>query len=199
MPRDRHTPRTSVPCLASPSLTTVQGRVGSLRTLRWVIVTLGLALGAYLIARGDLIVGVLVGGSAVLRTVYLLSVSRAWNRRANQPAGPRDPNQVRRLLRGLAHNAFEIAGGVVGVNPVELRRGFQQGRSIAEAAAARGVPVDAVIRAVVDDASASLDRAVAEGSASPQTVAQARARLQTWAARLIYGTRGEFQGSRGVG
>lgn len=113
---------------------------------------MGLALGAYLIARGDLIVGVLVGGSAVLRTVYLLSVSRAWNRRANQPAGPRDPNQVRRLLRGLAHNAFEIAGGVVGVNPVELRRGFQQGRSIAEAAAARGVPVDAVIRAVVDDA-----------------------------------------------
>jgi EAL domain-containing protein (putative c-di-GMP-specific phosphodiesterase class I) len=74
---------------------------------------------------------------------------------------------------------------------------FRQQRSIAEAAKAKGVSADTVIAAVVNDASDAIDRSVDQGQASPEVAARAKARLATWAARLVYGTRAEFEEDRG--
>ncbi|MGO8876619.1 MAG: hypothetical protein ACLQNG_12755 [Acidimicrobiales bacterium] len=175
----------------------MQGRGSSLRTLRWAAVSLGLVLGAVLLVRGDVLIGGLVAGAAVLRVVYLLSSSRGRRRRPG-PGGGGAANQgpVRQLLRDLAPHAFEVAGAVIGVDPAELRRGFQQGRSVAEAAAAKGVTVSTVVDAVMRDASVGVDRALANGLLSPAAADRARARLPMWSARMIYGTREEFQRTR---
>jgi hypothetical protein len=204
------------------TLTTVEGRRGSLRALRWVIVSLALVLAVVLIARGDIIIGALVGASAVLRVVFLLSTSRSRRRRGALDSGGYsgtrgdsagrgqlgtrgpgnranrgDANPVGRLLRELAPQAFEVAAGVLGVTATELRHGFEQGRPAAEVARATGVSVETVVAAVAGDASVAIDRAVNEGRVSPATAARAKARLPMWAARLIYGTRGQFQPTRG--
>jgi hypothetical protein len=78
---------------------------------------------------------------------------------------------------------------VIGVSAVELHRGFQQSRSIAAAATAKGVSVVAVVAAVVSDASVALDRAVAQGTSSPEVAGHAKARPPIWPARLVYGRR----------
>ncbi len=169
-----------------------------LRSLRFAIVALALGLSAYLLWRGDVVIGGLIGASAVLRLTFLLSTSRS-RRRGGAPsarATRTPPGAVRQLLRGLAPHAFEVAARAIGVGAGELRAGFRQGRPIAEVAKAKGVPVDAVIAAVTDDAAAAIDRSVAEGATSADVASRAKQRLPMWAARLIYGTRGEFEDAR---
>ncbi|MGO9557621.1 MAG: hypothetical protein ACLPQS_15985 [Acidimicrobiales bacterium] len=180
------------------------GRTSSLRALRWTIVTLAVVLSVVLLLRGDVIIGGLIGASAVLRITYLLSSSRARGRyrgAGDTGRAGRDytgaPGPVRPLLRGLAPQAFEVAAGLIGVSAAELHRDFRQGRSIAEAATAKNVSVDAVVAAVVNDAALALDRAVAQGTTSSEIAGRAKDRLPMWAARLVYGTRGEFQSARG--
>ena len=185
---------------------TVRGGTSSLRALRWVIVSIGLALSAVLLLRGSYLIGGLIGVAAVLRVVFLLSSAR-YRVRSSRTGTRRGPGRaegrgggsrggqapVRQLLRGLAPRAFEVAAGVIGVNASELRRGFQRSRSIAEAASARGVSVDAVVAAVVSDASMAIDRAVSDGTTSPDVAGRAKDRLPMWAARIVYGTRAELQ------
>jgi hypothetical protein len=195
----------------------VLGRRSSLRPLRWAIVSFAVLLSVVLLLRGDVIIGGLIGASAVLRITFLLSSSRAGarygragglGRAGGSGAGagsagpgtaaglggasvddPGDPGPARPLLRGLAPQAFEVAARVIGVSAVELHRGFQQSRSIAAAATAKGVSVVAVVAAVVSDASVALDRAVAQGTSSPEVAGRAKARPPIWPARLVYGRR----------
>ena len=170
------------------------GRWNSTRLLRWAIVIVSLAVAAVLVARGAVVIGGLVGVCVALRVGLLVSTSR--RRRPIGAYTQRSPISVRWLLPGIARREFHVAAVILGVNPDDLRRGFQQGRSIAQAAAAAGIATPVIIDAVVKDASAMLDRAVAEGSVSPERAVQAKATLPTWASRLVHGARGDLSAAR---
>lgn len=169
----------------------MNGRGGSLRTLRWLIIVVILVLGAVLITRGHFLVGALLCGLAALRIVYMLLFARRRRAHVSQWS----PNPVRLLLRGLAHHEFAVAANTIGVDPAELRRDFAEGRSIAEVAAATGVALDSAVSAVVADATTMLDQALADRMAPPDTVVQAKARLPHWAARLVHATKDDLPGS----
>ena len=166
-------------------------RGGSLLLLRWLIALVALVLGTVLVMRGHLLIGGLICALAALRVVSLLLFARP--RRTF--GGQWSPNPVRLLLRGLAHREFTVAANTIGVDSGELRRDFAGGRSIADAAAAAGIALDAVVGAVVTDATARLDQALTDGMASPDVVAQAKARLPQWAARLVHATRDDAPGA----
>ncbi len=173
----------------------MNGRGGSLRVLRWLITVVVLTLGGVLVARGHLLVGPLICGLAALRIVSMLLFAR--RRRTFGKRWSSDP--VRPLLRGLIRREFAVAAGTIGLDPAELRRDFAGGRSIAEVSATAGIVLDTVVRAIVADATARLDRDLADGTASPDAVAQAKARLPQWAARLAHYTRDDLLGSMPMG
>jgi hypothetical protein len=160
------------------------GPWGSTRLFRWALVLVSSAIAALLIARGELVIGGLIAACVALRIGLLLSTTRRRGLRGVQ----RESIALRRLLPGIARREFQVAAGIIGVNADELRRGFQQGRSIAQAAAAAGIATPIIVDAVVNDASAMLDRAVTEGSISPDRAIRAKATLPTWASRLVQGT-----------
>jgi hypothetical protein len=163
-----------------------------LRTLRWIILGLGLAAGVLLLATGHLLVGAIIGGFAVLRLVLMLVMQRQ-RRQFRTMTGARRAGEAPPVLRALPRGQFEVAAGAIGVPTSELRIAFAKGRSIAEVAGAEGVPVDAVVAAVVADASAKVDRAVAEGQTPPAMAARIKGRLPQWATRLVNGHRGELR------
>jgi hypothetical protein len=169
----------------------MNGRGGALRTLRWLIVALVLALGVVLVTRGHLLVGSLLCGLGVLRIAYLSVLTR----RRSAGGRPWDTDPGRLLLRGLRPRAVTLAATTIGIEPAELRRDFAGGRSIAEIATAAGVAPERAASAVIADATAMLDRAVADGTAPPQAVSQAKARLPVWTTRLIHATRDDLPGS----
>jgi hypothetical protein len=140
-----------------------------------------LAIAAVLLARGNDVLGLLIGGLAVVRVVYLLT----FTRRRRAPRSSHGGGPVRDVLRGLAHSEFVVAARVLGLEPATVRRAFDQGSSLAELARGAGVPVDRVVNAVVSDASAKLDRDVADGRLTGPRADQAKARLPTWASRLV--------------
>ena len=160
-----------------------------LRALRWLIIAVILALGIVLVTRGHLLVGSLLCGLAALRIAYLLSFA---HRRRTLREG-RHPDGGRLLLRGLRRRAVTVAAATIGTEPAQLRREFAGGRSIAEIAAAAGVAPDRVVQAIAADAGAALDRSVAEGTATPDAVTQARTRLPLWSTRLVYATRDDLE------
>lgn len=163
-----------------------------LRTLRWVIIGFGLIAGVLLLATGHVLLGVIIGGLAVLRLVLMLGMLR--QRRQFRALGRgRRSGEAPPVLRTLPRGQFEVAAGAIGVPSSELRIEFAKGRSIAEVAGAEGVPVDAVVAAVVADASAKVDRAVADGQTPPAMAARIKGRLPQWATRLVHGHRGELR------
>ena len=99
------------------------------------------------------------------------------------PAGV--TREARGALRAIARVEFELTARAIGINRDRLRRQFADGRSVAEQANAAGVAVDLVIGAVVADASARLDQAVAAGALSSAAADVARERLPVWAERLV--------------
>jgi hypothetical protein len=111
---------------------------------------------------------------------------------SGQAAGP-----VRGLLQGLRGPAFQTAAGAIGLDPADVHRAFDQGRSLAELAAGAGVPVDTVVNAVVSDASARIDQDVATGSIDTATALQAKERLPRWANRLVNFHKGERHSAGG--
>jgi hypothetical protein len=163
-----------------------------LRTLRWVILGFGLAAGVLLLATGHLLLGALLGGFAVLRPVLMLGMQRRRRQyrtmARTDPAGDAPP-----VLRTLARGQFEVAAGAIGVPPADLRIEFAKGRSIAEVASAHGVPVETVVAAVVAEAAAKVDRAVADGETPPGAADRIKGRLPQWATRMVNGHRGELR------
>lgn len=166
-----------------------------MRTLRWVLVGFGLVAGVLLLATGHLLIGVVIGGFAVLRLVLLLGMQRR-HRQFRATGGAARTGDLPPVLRTLARGQFEVAAGAIGVPSSELRIEFAKGRSIAEVASAQGVPVETVVAAVVADASAKVDRAVAEGQTPARAAVRIKHRLPHWATRMVNGHRGEFAGAR---
>ena len=165
-------------------------RLSSVRTFRWVMTGLGLAAGVLLVATGHTVVGAVIGGLALVRLAFLCSFERRRRRGPGDVArggAGNDPG-----LRSLVRGQFEVAAGAIGTSPSEVRIDFANGRSIAEIAASRGVPVQRVVDAVVADAAAKLDRAVADGRTTSTMAARIKTRLPRWATRLVNGHRGDL-------
>jgi hypothetical protein len=53
-------------------MVTKEGTMGSMKVLRWVLIALSGALAAFLIVRGNVVIGVLVGAMAVTRAVLFV-------------------------------------------------------------------------------------------------------------------------------
>jgi hypothetical protein len=161
--------------------------------LWWVMVAIGLAIATVLLLRGSYLLGLLIAALAIVRVVYVSGIARRGrSSRDLHGAGP-----VREVLHGLARHEFVVAAGTISLGPVEARRAFDQGRSLAELAAGAGVPVEHVVDVVVSDASAKLDREVAEGRMTQDQVRQVKARLPTWANGLVHFHKGDVQRARG--
>lgn len=127
------------------------------RVIWWILITFGLVLGAVLLLLSYYLFGVIIGGFAVLRLIYTLSLR---NRRGPMWLPPAS-NSERALLRSMARDEFLVAAGAMGISGAQLRHGFNGGLSIAEMAAVAGAALEPVIDALVSDASARIDRAVA--------------------------------------
>jgi hypothetical protein len=134
-----------------------------------------------LILLGYYLFGVIIGGFAVLRLIYALSLP---NRRGPMWLPPASDSE-RTLLRSMARDEFLVAAGVMGINGAQLRQDFEGGMSIAEMARGAGVALDPIIDAVVNDASTRIDQAVARGLVTQGEGDSAKSRLRPWAARLI--------------
>jgi hypothetical protein len=92
------------------------------------------------------------------------------------------------LLQRLARNELDVAATAIGIAPDELRRAVDDGRTISAVAADAGIPSRRVVDAVVRDASAKVDRAVAAGNVAPNRARMLRNRLPHWAERFVLST-----------
>jgi hypothetical protein len=166
------------------------------------MVAVSAALAAFLLARGDYVIGGLIATLVVFRAVFLIGTSRA-RRAFRGPGVAGGPAQragqsgsARQVLRGLSRGEFKVAASVIGLDASQMQRGFNEGRSIAELAGANGVPLDRVVSAMVADATSQLDIQVAQGILDPQTAKRAKARLTFWANRLVNFHKGDLAGLR---
>ena len=171
--------------------------LSSPRTFRWVMVTLGLSAGALLVATGNPVVGLVIGGLALVRLVFLISMERR-RRRFRDRVRPGRAGGDYPVLRSLARGQFEVAAGAIGTSASDVRIEFANGHSIAEVATAHGVPVESVVAAVVADAAAKLDRAVADGTTTRFAADRFAARLPQWATRLVNGHRSDLRARAGA-
>jgi hypothetical protein len=64
------------------------------------------------------------------------------------------------LIQRVRQHEVQVAAGVIGVSPQELRADLKAGQSVADVANTKGVPVDKVTTAIVNDVSSRLDTAV---------------------------------------
>jgi hypothetical protein len=159
------------------------------RTRRWAMVGFGLLAGVVLLAAGAPLVGAILLVMAVLRGAVL----RAMRRRgpAGGGAGPRSGQ----LLRRLARNELDTAASAIGIPPADLKRAVDDGRTIASVAADAGVPSRHVVAAVVRDAGAKVDRAVAAGNVAPNRARILHHRLPHWAEHFVRSTPAMLAGS----
>jgi hypothetical protein len=165
-----------------------------LRVLRWVLVAGSIALAVILLERRDYVIGFLIAGLAIVRVVFLIGSSR---RRGFHGRGGFDgggiPGAMRAgavgggqgPLRGLMRSEFVVAAGVIGMDLTQARNAYRGGSSIAEIAAGRGVPADRVVSAIVTDAGAKIDRAVAEGTMDRRLAYRLKGRLPVVANRFV--------------
>jgi len=111
-----------------------------------------------------------------------------------------DALQDARPERHFHHRGFksgETLTEVLGIEEEALREALMDGQSIAEIAAAEGVDVQTVIDALVADANARLDEAVAEGRIDAADADEKRAELEEMITARVNGERPE--GARGFG
>jgi hypothetical protein len=156
------------------------------------MIALSLAIAAVFLLRGNYVLGLLIGGLAIVRVVFLLlSTRRRRALRSSYGAG-----RVREVLRGLARPEFEVAAGIIGLDPARVRSAFDEGRSLGDLATGAGVPVERVVNAVVSDASARIDQGAADGTVTQELARRAKARLPMWANRLVNFHKGDPRGTR---
>jgi uncharacterized protein YidB (DUF937 family) len=97
-------------------------------------------------------------------------------------------NTVRTTLGRLAGNELGVAASAIGISPADLRRAVDDGHTISAVAAGAGISSRRVVAAVVRDASATVDRAVAEGTVAPNEARVLRKRLPLWGERFVLST-----------
>jgi len=156
-------------------------RWSSVRTIRWVMVAVGVALGIVLLAAGATLIGVVLLVMAGLRTTMLLAMRRT-------PSTPTGGRRSGELLRRLARNEMDVAATAIGIAPADLRRAIDDGRTISAVAADAGISSRRVVDAVVRDATAKVDHAVEAGNVAPNRGRMVRARLPHWAERFVLST-----------
>jgi len=164
----------------------------SFRTFRWVMVLGALAIAAVLLYRGDYLLGLLIGGLAVVRISYVASVAR----RRHAFGSSYNAGRGRQGLAGLARSEFIVGARALGLGPSQIRRGFDQGRSLAELAADSDVPVERIVDAVIRDASSRIDHALTNGRVNEEAAHRLKAELPAWAGRLVNFHKGDFQRGR---
>ena len=162
------------------------------RVIWWIIIAFGLLVGAVLLLLGYYLFGVIIGGFAVLRLIYTLSLP---NRRGPMWLPPLSDSE-RALLRSMARDEFLVAAGTMGISGAQLRQDFNGGMSIAEMAASASVGLEPIIDAIVNDASVRIDRAVAQGSVEHNEGNSAKSKLRLWAERLVHFHKRDLLSSR---
>lgn len=160
-------------------------RWSSVRTIRWVLVGVGLTLGAVLIGVGAVVVGVVLVVMAGLRAVLLVALERRARVLGSEPV---DGRRSGATLRRLARKELDVAAGAIGIRPADLVRAVEDGRTISAVAAEAGVPSRRVVEAVVRDARAKVDRAVEAGNVAPVRARVLRHRLPYWAEHFVLST-----------
>jgi len=169
------------------------GSSSSLHVLRWVIAALGLVLGIALLLAGSVVIGGLILVLAGLRIALLVGSERQRRRFASAgPGVPRTPGSVpppglggRPGLQLLQPVAVAAAARTIGVSAADLQAQQATGRSMADVASDHAVSTQAVVDAVVTDASARLDQAVAGGRLPARRAERGRGRLPQWARQVV--------------
>jgi hypothetical protein len=88
-------------------------------------------------------------------------------------------------LRELAREEFKLAADTIGIPAKELRQDVKGGQSISEVAEANGVATQTVVDAVVNDLSAKLDKAVADGKITQERADNVKERLPERITNLV--------------
>ena len=161
----------------------------SMRTMRYLFFGVGLVGGVILLAAGQTLIGGLLVAMAAVRIVLLVSMHRGM--RSSSSQAPRVDGRRRggrQMLQRLASMELDVAATTIGVAPDVLRSAVSDGRSISAVAADAGVPSDRVVDAVVRDANAKVDRAVADGRMASDRASMLRTRLPNWAEQLVLQT-----------
>ena len=136
----------------------------SIGTMRYLFFGVGLVGGVILLAAGETLIGGLLVAMAAVRLVLLVSMQRRMRSSSSPSRGMNGrPGGGRQMLQRLAGMELDVAATAIGVAPDVLRSAVNNGRSISAVAADAGVPSDRVVDAVVRDANAKVDRAVADG------------------------------------
>jgi hypothetical protein len=157
----------------------------TVRTMRGAMVAVGLVAGVVLLLAGATLLGVVLLVMATLRLAMLVAVRR------------RGPSASGQMLGRLARNELDVAATAIGIAPDELRRAVDDGHSISAVAADAGISTQRVVDAVVRDASAKVDRAVAAGNVAPNRARVVRNRLPYWAEHFVLRTPAMLTASRG--
>jgi polyhydroxyalkanoate synthesis regulator phasin len=100
---------------------------------------------------------------------------------------------------GFLHKGLDTVADALGLSEDELRAALQDGQSIADIAAERGVDVQTVIDALVADAQARLAEEVAEGDLTQEQADARLSRLTEAVTAMVNGERpamGEGRGGR---
>ena len=97
-------------------------------------------------------------------------------------------NTARAMLRRIQGNELHVAATAIGISPDDLRRAVHDGHSISAVAADAGIPSRRVVAAVVRDASEEVERAVADGTVSPNRARTLHKRLPLWSERFVLST-----------
>jgi hypothetical protein len=89
------------------------------------------------------------------------------------------------------HPRLDAAADAIGITEDELRAALEDGDTIADVAAANDVDVQAVIDALVADATAHIDEEVAEGDLTEEQATERKANLEERITALVNGERRE--------
>src|SRR4051794_29918848 len=157
----------------------------SIRTMRYLFFGVSLVGGLVLLAAGQTLLGGLLVAMGAVRIVLLVSMQRRVASSSPSPGANKPPRGGQQMLRRLAGIELDVAATAIGVAPDALRRAVDEGRSIAALAADVGVPSDRVVDAVVRDANAKVDRALADGRIAADRATILRGRLPNWAEQLV--------------
>ena len=161
----------------------------SIGTMRYLFFGVGLVGGLILLAAGQTLIGGLLVAMGTVRIVMLVLMQRGTRSSSSQGHGGNGRRGGgRQMLQRLARMELDVAATAIGVAPDVLRRAVDDGRSISAFAADAGVPRERVVDAVVRDANAKVDLAVADGRIAPDRASMLRNRLPNWAEQLVVQT-----------
>jgi hypothetical protein len=115
----------------------------------------------------------LVIGSIGVATIAPTAIAAAQTTTQSSSA----PGGHQHLIQRLRRHEVKVAAGVIGVSPQQLHADLKAGQSVADVANTKGVSVDKVITAIVNDVSSRIDTAVTNHKLSTDRAATLKAKL----------------------